>query len=143
MATIYGYLKKIEIVDVRSHKYDMLGADAIHLPSNDSFIITIDGTIEWAIRADKVAEVTVEYGDEEDILNKIILPNARSISRIQGSKLKAREFISGTTRTAFQGRMLVELKRAPVFGTVSVKAGEGLFVLHDNVSKPFLGKKRR
>jgi len=105
------YLKRIEILDVRSHKYDMLGEDGIHFPSNDSFTITIEGTIEWAIHPDRVAEVTVAYGDEEDILNKIILPNARSISRIQGSKLQARDFISGKTRTAFQERLLSELKR--------------------------------
>jgi len=108
---INPYLQRIEIVDVRSHKYDMLGDDAIHFPSNDSFTITIEGTIEWAIRPDRVAEVTVAYGDEDDILNKIILPNARSISRIQGSKLRAREFISGKTRTAFQQRLLAELKQ--------------------------------
>jgi len=105
------YLKRIGIVDVRSQKYDMLGEDAIHFPSNDSFTITIEGTIEWAIRPDRVAEVTVAYGDEQDILDKIILPNARSISRIQGSKLQAREFISGKTRTAFQEQLLAELKR--------------------------------
>lgn len=103
------YLKQIEIVDVRSHKYDMLSDDAIHFPSNDSFTITIEGTIEWAIRPDRVAEVTVEYGNESDILSKIILPNARSIARIQGSKRLAREFISGKTRTAFQDKLLSEL----------------------------------
>ncbi|GAG11441.1 unnamed protein product, partial [marine sediment metagenome] len=80
-----SYLKRIEIVDVRSHKYDMLGKDAIHFPSNDSFTITIEGTIEWAIRPDHVAEATVAYGDEKDILSKVILPNARSVARIQGS----------------------------------------------------------
>jgi len=105
------YLKQIEIVDVRSHKYDMLGDDAILFPSGDSFTIAIEGTIEWAIRPDSVARVTVEYGDEEDILKKIILPNARSISRIQGSKLKAREFITGKTRTAFQDHLRHELRR--------------------------------
>ncbi|MCK4659996.1 MAG: hypothetical protein KAV82_10790 [Phycisphaerae bacterium] len=104
------YLKRIEIVDVRSHKYDMLGSEAIHFPSNDSFTITIEGTIEWKILKDHEAEVTVAYGDEEDILNKIILPNARSISRIQGSKLQACEFISGKTRTAFQDRLLLEVR---------------------------------
>lgn len=104
------YLKHIEIVDVRSHKYDMLGEDAIHFPSNDSFTITIEGTIEWAIRPERVAEVTVAYGDVRDILDKIILPNARSISRIQGSKLQAREFISGRTRSAFQDRFFAELR---------------------------------
>lgn len=105
------YLKQIGIVDVRSHKYDMLGEGAIHFPSNDSFTITIEGTIEWAIRPDRVAEVTVAYGDEQDILDKIILPNTRSILRIQGSKLQASQFISGKTRTAFQDRLLAELKK--------------------------------
>ncbi|MCH7808716.1 MAG: hypothetical protein IIB60_05775 [Planctomycetes bacterium] len=105
------YLQQIETVDIRSHKYDMLGEDAIQFPSSDSFTISIEGTIEWAIRPDRVAEVTVAYGDEEDILSKIILPNARSISRIQGSKLKAREFISGKTRTAFQEKLLAELEK--------------------------------
>ncbi|MCH7702035.1 MAG: hypothetical protein IID37_10130 [Planctomycetes bacterium] len=116
------YLKSIEIVDVRSHKYDMLGDEAIHFPSNDSFTITIEGTIEWAIRLDRVAEVTVAYGDEEDILNKIILPNARSISRIQGSKLQAREFISGKSRTAFQDRLLAELKRECLKQGIDIKS---------------------
>ena len=105
------YLQKIEIVDLRSHKYDMLSEDAIHFPSNDSFTITVEGTIEWAIRPDRAAEVTVAYGDEQDILDKIILPNTRSILRIQGSKLQAAEFISGKTRSAFQDRLLSELRR--------------------------------
>jgi len=105
------YLKRIEIVDVRSHKYDMLNQDAIHFPSNDSFTITIEGTIEWAIRPDRVAEVSIAYGDEQDILNKVIFPYTRSIARIQGSKLLAREFISGKTRAAFQDRLYDELHR--------------------------------
>ncbi len=116
------YLEQIETIDVRSHKYDMLGEDAIHFPSNDSFTIRIEGTIEWAIRPDRVAEVTVAYGDEEDILAKIILPNTRSISRIQGSKLRAREFISGKTRTAFQDRLLEELQRECWQQGIAIKA---------------------
>ncbi len=105
------YLKRIDIVDIRSQKYDLIGDDAIYFPSGDSFTITIEGTIEWAIRPDRAADVWVAYGDMEDILKKIILPNARSIARIQGSKLKAREFISGRTRTAFQSKLLTELKQ--------------------------------
>jgi regulator of protease activity HflC (stomatin/prohibitin superfamily) len=104
------YLKQIDIVDVRSHKYDLVGDDAINFPSGDSFTIRIEGTVEWAIRPDHVAEVTVAYGDTRDILDKIILPNARSLARIQGSKLKAREFISGKTRVAFQDKLLQELR---------------------------------
>lgn len=110
---INPYLKKIDIIDTRSQKYDMIGEDAIYFPSSDSFTIEIEGTIEWAIRPDRVAEVMVAYGtygDAAHILQKIILPNVRSIARIQGSKLKAREFISGKTRTAFQTKLFEELK---------------------------------
>ncbi len=106
------YLKKIDIVDIRNRTYHMLGDDAIHFPSNDSFRISIEGTIEWSIDPGRVAEITVAFGDEGDIINKIILPYARSISRIEGSKLQAREFISGKTRTAFQGRLLEQLRDA-------------------------------
>jgi regulator of protease activity HflC (stomatin/prohibitin superfamily) len=106
------YLKKIDIVDIRNRTYHMIGDDGIQFPSNDSFTITIEGTIEWSIDPKRVAEVTVAFGDEEDIINKIILPYARSISRIEGSKLLAREFISGQTRTAFQQRLREQLRAA-------------------------------
>lgn len=116
------YLKHIEVVDVRSQRYDMLENDAIHFPSNDSFMITIEGTIEWAIRPDRVAEITVAYGEPSDILDKIIIPYVRGIARIQGSKLAAREFISGKTRTAFQDRFMTELKRECFEQGVEIRA---------------------
>lgn len=105
------YLENIELVDLRSQTYDMLDNDVIQFPSNDSFTITMEGTIEWSIRPDMVAQVTVAYGDKQDILSKVILPNTRSIARIQGSKLQAREFISGKTRTAFQNKFLDDLRK--------------------------------
>ncbi|GJM26778.1 MAG: hypothetical protein DHS20C16_31930 [Phycisphaerae bacterium] len=106
------YLKKIDIVDLRNRTYHMLGQDAIHFPSNDSFTISIEGTIEWSIMPERVADVTVAFGDEEDIINKIILPYARSISRIEGSKLQARDFISGKTRSEFQKELTRQLQAA-------------------------------
>jgi hypothetical protein len=103
------YLKKVDVVDVRSHKFDMLGENAIQFPSNDSFTITLEATIEWAIRLDKAPWVVVAYGDEDDIVDRVIVPNAFSLSRIQGSKLLAREFISGKSRTEFQNRFKADL----------------------------------
>jgi hypothetical protein len=47
------YLKNVEIVDIRSQKYDMREEDAIQFPSKDSFTITMEGTIEWGIRSRK------------------------------------------------------------------------------------------
>lgn len=114
------YLKKVDVVDVRSHKSDMLADDVIQFPSNDSFTITLEATIEWAIQLDKAPWVTVAYGDEQDIVEKVLLPNARSLSRIQGSKLLAREFIGGKTRTEFQQRFKADL--------VQTCRGEGIEV---------------
>jgi regulator of protease activity HflC (stomatin/prohibitin superfamily) len=105
------YLKRVDIVDIRDQRYDMRADDVVHFPSSDSFTITMEGTITWAIRPDRAAEVTVAYGDRQDILNKVIMPNARSIARIQGSKLQAREFITGETRKGFQDHLLDELRR--------------------------------
>jgi regulator of protease activity HflC (stomatin/prohibitin superfamily) len=123
------YLQKIDIVDIRNRTYHMLGRDAIHFPSNDSFTITIEGTMEWSIDPERVAEVTVAFGDEEDIIEKIILPYTRSISRIEGSKLQAREFISGKTRTAFQERLLEQLRTA---------CGERGIVIHSALVREIL-----
>jgi regulator of protease activity HflC (stomatin/prohibitin superfamily) len=39
---------------------------------------------------------------QEEIIKKIVLPNARSFCRLRGSDHSGREFISGDTRTGFQ-----------------------------------------
>jgi hypothetical protein len=38
----------------------------------------------------------------QEIINKVIMPNARAFCRLRGSNTSAREFIGGETRTAFQ-----------------------------------------
>lgn len=96
------YVRRIDLIDARSNTLDLRGTDAIRFPSNDSFEIVIETTIEYAIRQDMAPYVMVAIGDHDDIEEKLILPYARSLSRIEGSKLLAREFISGERRTAFQ-----------------------------------------
>ena len=96
------YVRRIELIDVRSHTLDLRGDDVIRFPSSDSFIIVVEATVEYAISQDKAPYVMVAIGDHADIEEKLILPYARGLSRIEGSKLLAREFISGETRTAFQ-----------------------------------------
>ena len=96
------YVRRIELIDVRSHTLDLRDDDAIRFPSSDSFIIVVEATVEYAISQDKAPYVMVAIGDHADIEEKLILPYARGLSRIEGSKLLAREFISGETRVAFQ-----------------------------------------
>ncbi len=106
------FVRRIDVIDIRSHTIDLRGSEAIHFPSNDSFEIVIEGTVEYAIRQDKAPYVMVAIGDHDDIKSKLILPYMRSLSRIEGSKLLAREFIGGETRTAFQDRVFDGLRKA-------------------------------
>ena len=99
------YVWQIDIIDVRSHTIDLRDQDAIRFPSKDSFGIVIEGTVEYAIRQDEAPYVLAAIGDHADIKEKLILPYMRSFARIEGSKLEAREFITGDTRKAFQDQV--------------------------------------
>ncbi len=104
------YVRRIDSIDTRSHTIDMQGDDAIRFPSNDSFEILVDCTVEYAIRQDVAPYVMVAIGTHDDIREKLILPYARSLCRIEGSKLLARDFIGGETRGALQKRVFEGLK---------------------------------
>ncbi|RMF70919.1 MAG: hypothetical protein D6744_18735 [Planctomycetota bacterium] len=116
------YEKRIDVIDVRSHTIDLRGDDAIRFPSNDSFEILIEGTVEYAVRQDKAPYVWVAIGDHEDVESKIILPYIRSLSRIEGSKLIAREFISGESRKQFQDRIFEGLRESCYTQGIEIRA---------------------
>jgi regulator of protease activity HflC (stomatin/prohibitin superfamily) len=110
------YIENITPVDIRSHRFDMTADKSIRFPSLDGFDISMEGTIEWFIEPSRVAEVFVKYVDDRPIADcvtaDILLPNARALSRIEGSKHLAREFIGGATRERFQDLFLQGLKRS-------------------------------
>ena len=92
------YVERVDKIDVRSRTLDLNKDDAIRFPSKDSFEIVLDVTVEYAIRQDRAPYVMVAIGDHKDIESKLILPYARSLARIEGSKLLAREFITDTRK---------------------------------------------
>ncbi len=104
------YVRRIDLIDVRSHILDLHSEEAIRFPSNDSFEIVVDCTVEYAIRQDMAPYVMVAIGTHDDIRDKLILPQARSLCRIEGSKLQARDFIAGETRTVFQRHVFEQLR---------------------------------
>lgn len=127
--------KTIDEVSLRSQRFDMEDTKSILFPSKDGFDITLEGTIEWFINKDRVAEVYMKYNDESDkdgtgkkvtftdkVISKVILPNARAFSRIQGSKYIGREFISGKTRKLFQNAFLNDLKEACEMEGIIIKS---------------------
>ena len=109
------YIIMVTVVNLKSQRFQMSGSDAINFLSQDGFIITVEGTIEWAVKKEVAPLITTEVGDLDDILNKVILPMARGFSRIEGSKKPAVEYIMGETRQQFQDKL---------FGHLTKKCGE-------------------
>jgi regulator of protease activity HflC (stomatin/prohibitin superfamily) len=99
-------------VDTRQQKYEMTEApdqgdtafsDAIKFRSNDGFEISIDVTVLYEIQPENAPYVVATLGQNlEDVRSKIIRPGSRSFARLEGSMLKAVEFVSGETRKSFQ-----------------------------------------
>ena len=105
------FIYSISIVNIQSQRFEMSGPDAITFLTLDGFTVTAEGTLEFNIGVDKVAVLSHEVGDMEDILQKIIVPAARGFSRIEGSKKNATEFIVGESRQAFQNSLETYLKK--------------------------------
>ncbi|MBE6382849.1 MAG: hypothetical protein E7049_07560 [Lentisphaerae bacterium] len=105
------FLYSVMIVNVQSQRFELSGADAISFLTLDGFTVQAEGTLEFNLELDKVAILSHEVGDMDDILQKIILPSARGFSRIEGSKKRATEFIVGESRQAFQNSLETYLKR--------------------------------
>ena len=104
------FLYSVTIVNVQSQRFELSGADAISFLTLDGFTVQAEGTLEFNLELDKVALLSHEVGDMDDILQKIILPSARGFSRIEGSKKRATEFIVGESRQAFQNSLETYLK---------------------------------
>lgn len=103
------YVQRVDLVDCRSQRFNLGSEGDMGFPSKDGFWVSLDGVIEFRINPEKAAEVYVLFNDDQngpeidtELIQTVILPNARSFCRLQGSNASGREFISGETRTAFQ-----------------------------------------
>ena len=112
------YIYRVDIVGVQSHKTEF----EISFLSKDGFRFPVKGAVEWAIDEGKAPDVFVLIGDEEDIVNKVILRSALSMSRIQGSKYTSSDVISGTVRKAFQDEFSKHITAESLKKNVLVKA---------------------
>lgn len=103
---INPFAKRITPVSIQSQRFEMTGTDAITFPSSDSFEIKMEGFVEWSVIPGKLPLIYTEYAEGGELLKfldeKVILPYARSYSRLVGSQYNARDFISGDTKLKFQ-----------------------------------------
>ncbi len=112
------YVQRVDIVGVQSHKTEF----EISFLSKDGFRFPVKGAVEWAVDDMHAPEVFVLLGDEEDIVNKVILRSALSMSRIQGSKYTSADVISGTVRKAFQDEFSRHITAESAKKNILVKA---------------------
>ncbi|MCB9892520.1 MAG: band 7 protein [Planctomycetes bacterium] len=103
------YVKRVSRVDCRSQRFDLGEEGEMGFPSKDGFWVSLDGVIEFRIKPENAAEVFVTYNDNsngddiaEEVISKVIMPNARSFCRLRGSDKSGRDFIGGDTRIQFQ-----------------------------------------
>ncbi len=83
----------------------------VEFPSRDGFQILLDMTVEFELLPENISRIYLLYGDLPAVVEKIILPQVLSVSRLRGSSYKARDFIDGDGRQAFQSELTSELTR--------------------------------
>jgi hypothetical protein len=100
------YMQVVRLVDCRSKRYDLTD---IGFPTKDGFWVTLEGIIEFRIKPDEAASTYILYNEErsnkklaDEVISKVVLPNARAYTRLRGSNHSGREFITGDTRAKFQ-----------------------------------------
>jgi regulator of protease activity HflC (stomatin/prohibitin superfamily) len=110
---INPYVERVSLVDCRSQRFNLSTGGEMGFPSRDGFWVKLDGRIEFRVDPERAAEVFVTYNErnndighdarvEDEIIAKIILPNARSFCRLRGSDNSGRDFILGEKRLKFQ-----------------------------------------
>jgi regulator of protease activity HflC (stomatin/prohibitin superfamily) len=81
----------------------------VEFPSRDGFDISLDMTVEVELTPEALAWVFRSYGDLPAVVDKIILPQILSVSRLKGSAYRAKDFIVGEGREKFQNDLTESL----------------------------------
>jgi hypothetical protein len=84
----------------------------VEFPSRDGFEISLDMTVEFELLPKNVAWLFRTYGDLPAAVDKVIMPQILSVSRLRGSAYGARDFIVGEGREKFQNELTESLADA-------------------------------
>ncbi len=100
------YVQEVRLVDCRSQRYNLKD---IGFPTKDGFWVSLEAIIEFRVKPEQAADAYILYNEEqsekalpEEVIKKVILPNARAYTRLRGSNHSGKEFIVGDTRAKFQ-----------------------------------------
>lgn len=81
----------------------------VEFPSRDGFKIRIEMTLEFELLPEHISKLYLTYGDLPQVVEKIIMPQVLSVSRLKGSSYRAQDFIIGGGRETFQNDLKKEL----------------------------------
>ncbi len=82
----------------------------VNFPSRDGFDISLDMTVEFELRPERLAAIYRDYGDLPAVVDKILMPQVLSVSRLKGSAYRAVDFIAGEGREKFQNDLTEALQ---------------------------------
>jgi len=83
----------------------------ISFPLADGKQMYLDITVVWGVFAKDAPRIVSDYGTEEMLQAKVILPQVLSICKNAGSDLTTRDFIAGSTRDKFQDKITSDLQK--------------------------------
>jgi hypothetical protein len=83
----------------------------VEFPSRDGFEISLDMTVEFELLPKDVAWLFRTYGDLPAAVDKVIMPQILSVSRLKGSAYGAKDFIVGEGREKFQNELTEALAK--------------------------------
>jgi hypothetical protein len=147
---INPYVETIVPVEVRNHRAELTD---IQFPTRDGFTLKPKVLISYAVQADKAPELFVRLSDhgqlhqgdatpkeqeDNEILQKIILPHIRGWVRIEGSNMDATDFIE--TKKAATGEQKVLNNREQLQRTLMVKIEPQCQALGINILELTLGE---
>lgn len=107
----------------------------VSFPSRDGFEVSLDMTVEFELLPEKIAGIFRTYGDLPAVVEKAIMPQILSVSRLKGSAYKVTDFIAGDGREKFQVDLTDALSK--VLGEREIVVHNAL-IRHVNVPEDIL-----
>ncbi len=102
----------------------------VEFPSRDGFEISLDMTVEFELLPKDVAWLFRTYGDLPAAVDKVIMPQILSVSRLKGSAYGAKDFIVGEGREKFQNELTESLAKTLAEKRITIHAA---LIRHVNV----------
>ncbi|MEI6414106.1 MAG: SPFH domain-containing protein [Pseudomonadota bacterium] len=107
----------------------------VEFPSRDGFEISLDMTVEFELSPGSIAWIFRTYGDLPAVVDKIIMPQILSVSRLKGSAYRAKDFIVGEGREKFQNDLTETLAKTLVDRRILI---HNALIRHVNVPNEIL-----